>query len=150
MNHRRADFPFRAPAPFSEMADPENRLVEVNTPAIPAKLLALARRIKAARNARDTFFHPDLFADPAWDMMLALYIAEGDGCRLKVSDLCNESGVPKTTALRWIERLVELGMARKRRHPLDGRAIFVEIDRETTRKLTAYLEKIWSRYFPLV
>ena len=77
--------------------------------------------------------------------MLALYIAEGEGCRLKVSDLCNESGVPPTTALRWIDRLVQLKMVRRRPHPLDARAIFVEIDADTTRKMNGYLEKIWGK-----
>lgn len=149
MNHRRADFPFPGSASITEEVE-SNRVVEFNTPVIPAKLLALARRVKAARHGRINFFHSDLFAEPAWDMMLALYIAEGEGCRLKVSDLCNESGVPPTTALRWIDRLVQLRMVRRRPHPLDARAIFVEIDADTTRKMNGYLEKIWGRYFPLV
>ena len=149
MNHRRADFPFGGPSPLAGSADAANNVIEFNTPVFPANLLILARRLKASRNARDKFFRSSLFAEPAWDMMLALYIAEGEGCRLKVSDLCNESGVPNTTALRWIDQLVDLKMARKRRRPLDGRAFFVEIEPDTTRKMNGYLEKIWSRYFPL-
>lgn len=126
----------------------DSRVVEIGTPVIPEHYVIFARRIKAARAARTNFFHSDLFAEPAWDMMLALYIAEGESRRLKVSDVCNESGVPNTTALRWLDRLFDLHMARKRRCMRDGRIYFIEMHPDTTRKLNAYFELALKRHAP--
>jgi DNA-binding MarR family transcriptional regulator len=151
MNQRRVDLPTDRPPPANHDGHPssdEGRVIEFGTPVIPERYLVYARRIKATRVARMTFFHASLFGEPGWDMMLALYIAEGEGRRLKVSDICNESGVPPTTALRWLDRLYDLQMARKRRHTRDHRIFFVEIHPDTTRKLNAYFELALKRHYP--
>ena len=131
-----------------DCAHPGGRVIEFGTPVIPEHLIIYARRLKAARTSRTNFFHSSLFGEPVWDMMLGLYIAEGEGRRLKVSDICNESGVPPTTALRWLVRLYDLQMARKRRHTTDYRIFFVEFHPDATKKMSAYLELALKRYFP--
>jgi DNA-binding MarR family transcriptional regulator len=146
MNQRRAEFPLNKPGGPDWQPPDEGTIVEFGRPPIPERHVIYARRLKAARLARSNFFHSDLFAEPAWDMMLALYIAEGEGFRLKVSDLCYEGSVPTTTALRWLDRLLELQMARKRRSPTDGRVHFVEIHPDTTRKMNAYFELTLKRH----
>ena len=52
------------------------------------------------RRRRDQLFAGDLFADPAWDMMLDLAAAGLEGVDVAVSSLCIASAVPATTALR--------------------------------------------------
>lgn len=148
MNHRRANF-FDGPPSEHHKDQPnsEARVIEFGTPAIPDQYVAYAKRIKASRILRLTFFDSSLFGEPAWDMMLALYIAQGEGRRVKVSDLYNESGVPATTTLRWVNRLFELGMTRKRRHRTDLRISFVEIHPDTIRKMNAYFELALKRHF---
>ena len=103
-------------------------------------MVKLARRIKYVRDDRNALFGHGLFGEQGWDMLLALYIAEGEGYRLKVGDLCNESLVPQSIAIRWIEPLVELHMAHRRSNPLDTRSIFVEIQPATAVMMTRFLE----------
>src|SRR3954449_7806519 len=59
-------------------------------------------RIFQARRARGRYFPEELFAEPAWDMLLDLLRRELTGRRLSASDLCLAAGVPGTMALRWI------------------------------------------------
>lgn len=108
-------------------------------------LVTLAKRVKSMRSLRDQFFDQKHFGEAAWDMLLALFIAQGEGYRLKVSDLCNESGVPPTTALRWIERLIEINHAIKRSNSSDSRVTFVEIHPDARDQMRDYLAHGWSR-----
>jgi DNA-binding MarR family transcriptional regulator len=84
-------------------------------------------RILKARRARAKFFDGNLFADPAWDMLLELYSAELAFKRLSISSLCLASNVPATTALRWIRSLECRGLAERQRDPHDGRRIFIRL-----------------------
>src|SRR5438309_11027674 len=76
-------------------------------PKISADTVASAIR---ARRLRAGYFQEDLFADPAWDMMLDLFHAELTHRRVPVSSLCNAAAVPATTALRWIKTMVDKGL----------------------------------------
>lgn len=107
--------------------------------------VTLARRLKAARNQRARLFQAELFGEPAWDMMLALYLASGEGYRLKITDLCEESGVSATTALRWIAQLTDLGLARRVPNPMDARSVFIEATDLLGTKLTEYLRGVLDR-----
>jgi hypothetical protein len=42
-------------------------------------LRAVAERLYSDRRKRDEHFPPGLFGEPAWDLLLALFIARGDG-----------------------------------------------------------------------
>ena len=117
-------------------------------PPTTADLLSLAKRLFAARERRRHFLSEDLFGEPAWDMLLALFAASLSGHRMTVSHLCTASGVPPTTALRWLDTLRDKGLTRRLKNPLDGRVIFVEMEPEGRARMTAYLENIWFRYFP--
>lgn len=105
----------------------------------------LARRLKSGRNQRAQFFKEDLFGEPAWEMMLALYIADGEGYRLKISDVCNESGVPATTALRWMDKLIDIGMARRIPNRLDARSSYIEGTEALRSQMTEYLQHVLTR-----
>ncbi len=59
----------------------------------------------AARSDRQALFKTELFADPAWDMLLDLALSEASGRRISVTSLCIASGVPTTTALRRLDDL---------------------------------------------
>ena len=47
----------------------------------------------------------DLFADPAWDILLQLYAASLGGRSLRLSDLA--ASTPRSTVARWIALLEE-------------------------------------------
>ena len=85
------------------------------------------RAIIRARASRAEFFCSSLFADPAWDMLLALFGAELEQRRVSVGSLCNRARVPATTALRWIDVLLKHGLVEKRNDPLDRRRVHVSL-----------------------
>lgn len=87
----------------------------------------LVRRIIRQRQKRARFFDPDLFADPAWDILLDLTAARAEEIRVSVSSLCIASGVPATTALRWISQMVESGLLVRVEDTQDRRRAFIEL-----------------------
>src|SRR5207248_1300212 len=74
----------------------------------------------------------ELFADPAWDMLLDLLQAEIAQLRVPVSSLCIAAAVPATTALRWLKAMVAQGVFVRRADPHDGRRAFVELAPESS------------------
>lgn len=114
-----------------------------------ARTVDLAKHIHASRAGRANVFGPDLFAEPAWDILLSLYVADQECYRMTVSAACNESGVSHTTALRWMGRLIELQLIRRRRNPWDSRSNFVELSPEGLQKMDQVLQKLWVEHFPI-
>jgi DNA-binding MarR family transcriptional regulator len=102
-----------------------------------------------ARARRSKFFNPRLFADPAWDMLLELYAAELAERRVSVSSLCLASGVPATTALRWLTAMQKEKLVVRENDPLDGRRIFVKLSATGIEKLTSYFESLPPAVRPL-
>ncbi|MGQ0590785.1 MAG: hypothetical protein ACT4N8_14870 [Sphingosinicella sp.] len=101
----------------------------------PGEIRALIR----ARRLRDQYFSGELFADPAWDMLLDLMAARLERKRVAVSSLCIAAAVPATTALRWIKVLTDRGLFVRSADPQDGRRVYIELSDETARALAAYL-----------
>lgn len=90
-------------------------------------LMAAAREEVRRRSDRRLVLGPDLFSDPAWDMLLDLFLARDTGQRVAVSSLCVASGIPTTTALRWIRLLEAQGLLLRERDREDGRRSFVDL-----------------------
>ncbi|HEX8443120.1 MAG TPA: MarR family winged helix-turn-helix transcriptional regulator [Allosphingosinicella sp.] len=110
---------------------------------------ARVRAIIRARRLRDQFLGADLFADPAWDMLLDLMAARLEGQRVPVSSLCMAAAVPPTTALRWIKVLSEQGIFVRTADPQDGRRIYIELADEIAAALDAYLRAA-QRISPII
>lgn len=100
------------------------------------------RNVIRARRLRSRYFAEELFADPAWDMMLDLLQAEIAQLRVPVSSLCIAAAVPATTALRWLKTLVSQGLFLRRADPHDGRRVFVELAPETSNALRRYFGEV--------
>ena len=94
------------------------------------------RAMIRARRTRDRFFRSDLFADPAWDMLLDLLAARLEHMRVAVSSLCIAAAVPPTTALRWIKTLSDAGMFVRVADPRDGRRVFIALSDATAAAMT--------------
>lgn len=100
------------------------------------------RSIIRARRLRARFFSEELFADPAWDMLLDLLQAEISHLSVPVSSLCIAAAVPATTALRWLKTMVQQGLFVRREDPHDGRRVFVELAPEASRALRRYFAEL--------
>jgi hypothetical protein len=90
-------------------------------------ILREARRSYMGRRERDQIFGGRLFADPSWDILLDLFIAQYEGQNVSVSSACIAASVPSTTALRHIAHLVEIGLVVRKPHPRDSRSTFLEL-----------------------
>jgi len=80
-----------------------------------------ARQILAARGRLAQFVDSDLFADPARDILLDLFVAGEEGRRISISSCCIAASVPPTTALRWIGMLKKRRLIQETVDPADGR-----------------------------
>ena len=109
---------------------------------LPPLSADIVRSVIRARRLRSRFFPEELFADPAWDMLLDLLQAEISHLRVPVSSLCIAAAVPATTALRWLKTLVSQGLFVRRADPHDGRRVFVELAPETSQALRRYFAEL--------
>ncbi len=91
-----------------------------------------------ARRLRDQFFTPELFADPAWDMLLDLYAARLERGRVSVSSLCIAASVPPTTALRWIGTMHDAGLFEREADPGDRRRAHITLSSRAADAMRRY------------
>ena len=120
---------------------PAIRPAEIATP-MPDIDAETVRAVIRARRLRSRFFTEELFADPAWDMLLDLLQAEIAQLRVPVSSLCIAAAVPATTALRWIKTMTEQGLFVRRADPHDGRRVFVELAPAASDAMRRYFAEV--------
>jgi DNA-binding MarR family transcriptional regulator len=104
----------------------------------------LVRQLIANRQARARFFDPALFGDPAWDMLLDLTAAHGEGAQVSVTSLCIAAGVPATTALRWLTQMVETGIFVRVPDPADRRRAFIALSDKAIAAMAGYFASLRS------
>ncbi|RDC60587.1 hypothetical protein HME9302_01799 [Alteripontixanthobacter maritimus] len=114
----------------------ERSLLRKPRPPLPDP--RLVREIIRQREARGKFFDAALFADPAWDMMLDLTAARAEHARVSITSLCIASGVPPTTALRWIATLTEAGLLERVEDPGDKRRAFMQLSDKAVDAMARY------------
>lgn len=134
---------FRLASPsksFAARQDDTARLVRVPRPPLPDP--RLVRRIIRQRQLRAQFFDAELFADPAWDMLLDLTAARVEHTRVSVTSLCIASGVPPTTALRWIAQMTESGLFDRVEDDTDRRRAFIVLSEKAADAMARYFAEL--------
>jgi hypothetical protein len=114
--------------------------------AIDARLV---RAVIKLRRDRERHFPAEIFADPAWDMMLDLAAARLEGQRVSVSSLCIASAVPTTTALRWIRSLSEAGIFQRRTDENDARRTWIALSDAASEAVMAWLRRFAAVFAPV-
>ena len=109
---------------------------------VPDVSIDTVRTVIRARRLRGRYFPEELFADPAWDMLLDLLQAEIAQMRVPVSSLCIAAAVPATTALRWLKSMTEQGLFVRRGDPHDARRVFVELAPEASAAMRRYFADV--------
>jgi hypothetical protein len=94
------------------------------------------------RTLRVRHFDADLFADPAWDILLDLALAVAEDRRVSVSNLCLAAAVPTTTAHSWILRLTAEGLLIRTRDRFARRRCWVTMTEKAEAAVIAYLDDI--------
>ncbi len=120
--------------------DGSKRLVRKPRPSLPDP--RLVRRIIRQRQLRARFFDHELFADPAWDILLDLTAARAEHVRVSVTSLCIASGVPPTTALRWISQMVDVGLLDRVEDETDKRRAFIALSEKAAEGMARYFAEL--------
>lgn len=109
----------------------------------------LVRKIIRQRQLRGRLFAGDLFADPAWDMLLDLTAARAEHKRVSVTSLCIASGVPPTTALRWISQMTDIGLFCRAEDDTDRRRAFIALSDKAAETMAHFFAEVGASALPV-
>lgn len=123
------------------------KVSEPQTKAPPAKAASIdvdvtvqfALELKAARRTRYKYLDSKYLGEPAWDVLLDLYVAKATNRSISVSSACIASGAPATTGLRWLKLLEEGGMIERKAARLDRRSTNVSLTEHANSVIRNYL-----------
>jgi hypothetical protein len=104
-----------------------------------ADLAEFARQTLTGRRERDRYFDPMVFSNPAWDMLLAMYVASAEGRALGVLDCCAAAPVAQGVALRWLAYLKQEEMVIETRDSVQSRQTRIRLSDQMQRTISAYL-----------
>jgi DNA-binding MarR family transcriptional regulator len=121
--------------------DDADRLPETLTPEQRQILRDEAAREQRRRGLRRKLFDPNLFGEPAWEILLALYVADDVERRLSIAQLTAVTHVPLTTALRWLAHLEDQDLVSRTIAPDDQRMVLIELTDSGRRAMNAYLSR---------
>jgi hypothetical protein len=85
----------------------------------------------------------DLVADPAWSILLELFAVEFAHRRVSVAELCKASGVPVSTAQRWINKQEEDHWLVRRGNPVQEQEQWAGLSARGSMKLRRHFEAVW-------
>lgn len=109
-----------------------------------AKLCHLAMQLLNHQRARREYFSKDLFHDPAWNMLIALFVAHHQKTVINVKTLIASADAPATTSLRWIDHMHDLGLIDRTVDMVDRRRVEVSLSNAGSIAMTKYLRAIAS------
>ena len=124
------------PGPPHRQAYPCSNLNESEIP------LEWIEWVIAARRKRARYLSSDLFAEPAWDILLDLLRAEVAHEQMCVSSASLAAGIPASTGLRWLKALEQRGLVVRNCDPGDARRHFVRLSPDTSRALRRYFLEV--------
>lgn len=105
-------------------------------------LVDRARAVLQTRRLRARHFNRVMFAEPAWDILLLLYLAESSEGRQTIGQLAELVETPLTTVLRWVGYLEKENLIERKDHPTDRRIVFVRLTEKGRGALDAFLEEM--------
>lgn len=100
-----------------------------------------ADRLYDERRRRDALFPPDLFGEPAWDLLLAMFTARERGQAMILCKAYKAAGVSDTTGRRLLDRMEEEGLITRRRAPRSRKMRIVELTDSAIGLLVDYLAR---------
>lgn len=107
--------------------------------------LEIAEAFIRVRDLRERLLGNEVaFADPAWDILLDLYVGSLRGRVIAVGDACIGARVPTTTALRWIDQLAKKGAVERVSDPRDRRRTLVRISGRQMRLMDEFFRNVSS------
>lgn len=99
----------------------------------------LTRRRRLLR--RQLLDNKRLLGEPAWEVLLDLFLQQCEGKHVSTSAACIASGLPMTSGLRLVQRLAEEGYVVREADRLDRRRIFIRLSPWVAHVLIAYFSE---------
>lgn len=127
---------------LARIAHNENPSFAVPLP--PDTPVAAAQRYLRLRRRRDDRFPDHLFADPAWDMLLELFVADETGRHLSITGACIAGAVPATTGLRWVALLEKRSLVVRQAFPGDRRVHYLQLTPHARDLVVDWLEQFMA------
>jgi DNA-binding MarR family transcriptional regulator len=125
------------------------QVAKVTSACVPVSMIderSILKTLISKRRRRDKYFVENIFQDPAWDILLYLYLTEIDKYPATVSSVCAASCVPQTTTLRWIERLEKCGFVQRGPHPTSSRSRSVSLTSEGSSRMRGFLIQTYGNF----
>lgn len=108
----------------------------------PAGLIVRANALMAERRLRRQHLPSELFHEPAWDMLLALFVAQDDPQPMNIKALVAMADAPVTTSQRWIEHLYKLRLIDRVIDPADRRRVEISLSATGRDAVSNYLQAV--------
>jgi|SRR5688572_31286366 len=105
-----------------------------------AEILVLAKAAQDDRKRRPDFFRKDLFGEPAWDILLDVFIQERVGKPLSVMASYIGSAASTGTAYRYLKLLISEGLIERTGDPKDNRRSFLTLTPHAKEAMIEYLK----------
>lgn len=118
-------------------------LTDAKTPgAAGVSLRAVAERLYSERRRRAEYFPVGLFGEPAWDLLLALFIAHEDGRELDLADAYKAADVEPGAGPALLQRLEASGLVARCRRQGDEVHQSLRLTDRAVERLGDYLTDI--------
>jgi DNA-binding MarR family transcriptional regulator len=115
---------------------PANRSGE----APDADLVAAARSLLKGLAEQPDFGARDIVFNPAWPLLLELFVAQLERRPVPVTNACLSLGTAQTTALRYLTDLERRGLIESLSDPADGRRRLIRLTARVEGELRCYLQ----------
>lgn len=112
---------------LTNLTEGEPSRPELDREAVKQRLISFARTLLSLRRRRSEYLHQAMLGEPAYDMLLGLYVAEADGQFPTASRLAALAGLAQSSALRWIEYLIAKELVIREPHPSHKRASVLQL-----------------------
>ena len=103
------------------------------------RLAEIAAREYRARRSRERYFDRTLFGEPAWDILIDLFIQQSSGKTVSVTSAAIASQVPVTTALRHLAMLQRAGLVERMRSAADARVKLLRLTKDGYVRIGSWL-----------
>lgn len=100
------------------------------------------KRYLRARRDREWQFPRGLFSDPAWDILLDLYVAKSEQREVTIWDACQAASVPKTSGMRWLRILESRHLVEREGDIADQKNATVTLTRDAIAGMNRWLDRI--------
>lgn len=106
------------------------------------QLVSRARIIFQSRVNRARHFNRAMFGEPAWDILLLLYINDLGGARLTATKIADMIEQPFSSVVRWLDYLQKERLIERRPHSNDKRIALIALLEKGRDSIESYLSDV--------